>query len=61
MDAYHNLSFKNIFGNFWVSNFCEQVVDIKKTWLLCFVANIVFCLLVNTFFQGQWMALGKAI
>ena len=32
VDAYHNLSYKNIFGNFWVSNFCEQVTKFLTWW-----------------------------
>jgi len=31
LDTYHNLSYKNIFGKLWVSEFCEQAEFIVKT------------------------------
>jgi len=31
MDTYHNLSYKNIFGKLWVSEFCEQAEFVVKT------------------------------
>ena len=30
-DSYHNLTYKNIFGLLWVSNFCEQAEFVVKT------------------------------
>ena len=31
MDTYRNLSYKNVFGKLWVSNFCEQADFVVKT------------------------------
>ena len=31
MDSYHNLSYKNLFGKMWVSEFCEQAEFVVKT------------------------------
>ena len=30
VDAYHNMSYKNIFGKLWVSEFCEQANFVVK-------------------------------
>ena len=31
LDTYHNLSYKNVFGKLWVSEFCEQADFVVKT------------------------------
>ena len=31
LDTYRNLSYKNIMGNLWVSQFCEQAQFVVKT------------------------------
>ena len=31
MDTYHNLSYKAIMGNLWVSEFCDQAEFVVKT------------------------------
>ena len=31
LDTYHNLSYKAIMGNLWVSEFCEQAEFVVKT------------------------------
>ena len=31
MDTYHNLSYKEIMGNLWISEFCEQAEFVVKT------------------------------
>ena len=31
LDTYHNLSFKEVMGNLWVSEFCEQAEFVVKT------------------------------
>ena len=31
LDTYHNLSYKEIMGNLWVSEFCEQAEFVVKT------------------------------
>ena len=31
LDTYHNLSYKEIMGNLWISEFCEQAEFVVKT------------------------------
>ena len=38
MDSYHNLSYKNVMGKLWASNFCPQAVAV---FVLIFLVEIL--------------------
>ena len=53
LDTYYNLSYKNVLGKLWVSNFCEQADFVIKT------DDDVFVDLYATFFFTRHVIVHK--
>ena len=56
IDTYKNLSYKNIFGKLWASEFCPQVIFLNSKVFIKSLFNVLLLKDVWTFVKiGDWL------